>query len=80
MHDSGAKTNYDVLVVRNGVMATSTKVNGKKMQCGDMVYIIPYKRTYYGQFEDDKKHGYGIYEWKMDVSLQAGGTKANNTV
>ena len=27
------------------------------------VFRIPNKPTYYGQFANDKKHGYGIYEW-----------------
>ena len=36
MKENGAKTKYVALVYKSGAMATSTKENGKKMQCGDM--------------------------------------------
>jgi len=30
---------------------------------GEGVFIWPDLRKYTGQYKDDKKHGYGIFEW-----------------
>ena len=30
---------------------------------GEGVFTWPDKRMYTGQYKDDKKHGYGLFEW-----------------
>jgi hypothetical protein len=30
---------------------------------GEGVFSWPDKRKYTGQYKDDKKHGYGLFEW-----------------
>jgi hypothetical protein len=30
---------------------------------GEGVFIWPDKRRYTGEYKDDKKHGYGVFEW-----------------
>ncbi len=30
---------------------------------GEGVFVWPDQRKYIGQYKDDKKHGYGTFEW-----------------
>jgi hypothetical protein len=42
---------------------------------GEGVFVWPDGRKYHGQYKDDKKEGYGVFEWYLTCNFRNDGRK-----